>query len=219
MADEPTPTPEPKPEKTPEELKGELTRRREETEALKAKLAKLEDGATKRKTAEEKAEAARKKAAGEFDGLEADYQGKIAAKEAALNAMNSRVAAFEAGYQTQIDAKLKDHPEAESIRADLEGIPVERQLGLVSKIVAASIAPPKPRGPTGDPASGDLGAIDVPAEIMTTAQSDAARRHPGDLDKQKTFVERFVASFKGVKMDRKERPIDIRGFGPKGGEA
>ena len=213
---EPEPTPEPKPEKTPEELKGELTRRREENEALKARLAKLEDGANKRKTAEEKAEAERKKKAGEFDGLEADYQGKIAAKEAALNALNSRVAAFEAGYRTQIDEKLKGHPEAESILKDLEGIPVERQLGLVSKMVGT--VAPKPRGPTGDPAPGDPSAIQVPPEIMSTAQADAARKFPGDLEKQKGFVERFVSAFKGVKMDRKERPIDIRGFGPKGGE-
>lgn len=208
--------PEKPPEKSPEELKGELTRRREENDALKARLDKFDKAEAKRQKAADERTAAKKKEEGDYAGLEADLKGKIAAGDSEREGIQKRLDAFMMRDKAELDAILDGRDDADTIRVDLEGIPIERQLGLARKFLAAD-GETKPKGPTGETGAGGRGGeIEIPVVIRETAEKDAERKFPGDVEKQKTYKERFLASFRSVRTKRKDNPI---GIGPKGGKA
>ena len=209
-------SPDDKPAKDPQELAGELARRREENDKLKQRLSELEEQERKRQEEQEKAEAERRKKAGEFETVEADLRKKIADLEAETSGYKERLNVFVSQAEQELEAMLKDHDGADNIRSQLEGLPVEKQLGLVKTLLPQ--ATQQQRGPTGTPKPGKPGPGEpnVPDEIKALAQADAARLHPGDAEKQQKYVTRFLATYQTVRTER-ESTVALPGARAPGG--
>jgi septal ring factor EnvC (AmiA/AmiB activator) len=182
MAEEETETTEAKPEVNNEaRFKAERDRAKAKLEDTNARLAELEAELREKTAAEEKIEAERRKKAGDFESLEQQWTAKIATAEEQNAAFQAQLEAYQKRDTDRIEAILKDREDADEIRATFDGLPIDRQLALAEKFLAASGTPQKP-APTGKP--GSIAGDAVNADIKAEAESI----YPGDEAKQKIYI-------------------------------
>ncbi len=115
-------------------------------ERLNALEAKEQERAAKLETVEQD----RLRKAGEFETIESNLTARITEIEAREAALTGEVDVYRSRTQAEIDAILDGNPEAEAIRADLEGLALDRQLSILKRNADAKDSGPV-AGPGGQP--------------------------------------------------------------------
>ena len=156
--------------------KGRLDDANTRLEALEAKL-------SERSAADEKAEADRRKKAGDFESLEADLNARLGTAETQNKGFADTIAAYEKRDTDRIDAILKDRKDADEIRTTFEGLPVSKQLSLAERFLNAESAPTAPTGTPGSLGGGDTVSADL--------QAKAEQFYPGDKEQQAIFLQQY----------------------------
>ena len=197
--------PEEKPEVNNEaRYKAERDRAKGRLEDANSRLEALESKLAERTAADEKAEADRRKKAGDFESLETDLNARLATAETQNKSFQEAISSYEKRDTDRIDAILKDRKDADDIRATFEGLPVSKQLSLAERFLNSSEAPP---APTGQP--GSLAGETVSGELKTLAASI----YPGDEAKQQIYIEQsqLIAKEKNEKATQDGWPLNTPG--------
>jgi len=182
MSEEVKPTEEDKPEVNNEaRFKAERDRAKARLEETNARLAELEAKLHERTAADEKAKADQLKKAGEFDTLEQQMIAKVTTFEEQNKAFQAQLETYQKRDQNRLEAILKDREDADDIRATFDGLPIDRQLALAERFIAANGTQQRP-APTGKP--GSVGGESVSADLKAEAESI----YPGDEAKQKIYI-------------------------------
>ena len=191
--------------------KKQLEEARGQVATLTERLAALEAKESERQQESEAARQERQKKAGEFEALEKDLKAQIAAIKAEREALTTEVSVYRDRTKAEIDKLLEGRDDAAAVRADLDGIPLERQLSIVRRTVSAPDAGPIP-GPNGQPRP--PGHATAPASL--TPEQDAFAESQGWRTKEAKadFAERLAAR----QSEREKTQAGLAVVAPKGGE-
>jgi hypothetical protein len=173
--------------------------------AANTRLAELESAERERKGALETAEQERARKAGEFESIEASLNAKIAELEAEREALTGEVGTYRTATQSEIDALLDGRDDADEIRKDLDGIPLERQLSIVKR--TATAGPPQPiPGPGGQPRRPGGG---IGGKPTLTPEEEAEAKSRGWTTPEQ--LERFAAQLAKTRAAREARQSGASG--------
>jgi len=157
-----------------ERRKRQLEEARTQVSTLTERLTALEAKESERQQESEAAKQERQRKAGEFEAIEADLKAKIAALEAERDGLTGEVGVYRERTQGEIDKLLDGRDDADAIRADLEGMQLDKQLAWVKR-TAATVEPTPVPSPTGQPRKPGGGA----APPALTAEQDAFAEQQG----------------------------------------
>ena len=191
--------------------KRQLEEARTQVSTLTERLTALESKESERQQESEAAKQERQRKAGEFEALEADLKAKLAAIEAEREALTGEVGVYRDRTKAEIDQLLEGRDDADALRADLDGIPLEKQLSIIRRTVSVSDNAPVP-SPGGQPRQ--PGGHVVPASL--TPEQDAFAESQGwrTPEAKADFAQRLALRQAG----REQTQAGLAVNAPKGGE-
>jgi len=174
-------------------------KQRDETKTLLESIQKqskeMEQALAELKAAEEKKKAESLEAKGEYEKLKSDWEQKLQELKAAKEKYETELESYRTRDQKEIEKLLAGREDAEELKAEIDGLPLSKQLSLARRLVGTqnTITPPSGAGsPQNRTGNNDAKVAKLLAEPYFQTFANNSGIH--DEKELKQFAEDFIAN-------------------------